>query len=118
MSICLFCVFSHVPQDDASDQTIQNDDQLESCIASNPQSSDEDEEGSSMKSKKSKSSSTTTSGGAVKKKKRTRTKSVEIDLTENDVTEKLPSEEFDEFEKILCDKSTAPSPTHSMISSA
>lgn len=70
-----------------------------------------------MKSKKSSKSPST----SVKKKKKSRTKSSEIDLTENDVTEKLPSEEFEEFEKILCDKSTAPSPTHSihsMISSA
>jgi hypothetical protein len=66
-----------------------------------------------MKSKKSSKSPST----SVKKKKKTRTKSSEIDLTENDVTEKLPSEEFEDFEKILrCDKSTAPSPTHSMIS--
>lgn len=71
-----------------------------------------------MKSKKSTKSSSQSTSGGVKKKKRARTKSADIDLTENDVTEKLPSEEFDEFEKILCDKSTAPSPTHSMISSA
>lgn len=68
-----------------------------------------------MKSKKSSKSSSSTS---VKKKKKLRTKSAEIDLTENDVTERLPSEEFEYFEKILCDKSTAPSPTHSMTSSA
>lgn len=68
-----------------------------------------------MKSKKSSRSSSST---GVKKKKKSRTKSAEIDLTENDVTERLPSEEFDYFEKILCDKSTAPSPTHSMTSSA
>lgn len=66
-----------------------------------------------MKSKKSSKSPST----SVKKKKKSRTKSSEIDLTENDVRDKLASEEFEDLEKILrCDKSTAPSPTHSMIS--
>jgi hypothetical protein len=60
-----------------------------------------------MKSKKS-----SKSGGSKKSFKKKKEKPVEI--AQDEV---YPEIEFEE-EKILCDKSTAPSPTHSMVSSA
>lgn len=66
-----------------------------------------------MKSKKS-----SKSAGSKKSLRKKKEKVPEIvqDVVD-DGQEVLPLDDFDE-EKILCDKSTAPSPTHSMISSA
>lgn len=86
-------------QDDTSDRTLLND-QLDSCFDSCPSSS---ESVSSMKSKKS--SKSAGSKKSLKKKKE----------KPDDGADK--TFEFED-EKILCDKSTAPSPTHSMASSA
>lgn len=81
-----------------------------------------------MKSKKSSKSSG--SKNVLKKKKKSPQMSEEqsvpiaVEITQiSPEIEKLTIEDFepdddDATEKILCDKSTAPSPTHSMISSA
>lgn len=65
-----------------------------------------------MKSKKS-SKSATGSKKLLKKKKSPETAQPPIVYDE---PEQLPIDDFED-EKILCDKSTAPSPTHSMVSS-
>jgi hypothetical protein len=111
-------------QDDTSDRTLLNDqlDTLDSC----PSSPDTV---SSMKSKKSSKSSG--SKKSVKSKKKV-LEDIEIPKIESPeriieseafITEQNNDDvqfEFDEFivEKVLCDKSTAPSPTHSIVSSS
>lgn len=92
-------------QDDASDRTLLND-QLDSCFDSCSSSS---ESVSSMKSKKSSKS------GSKKSLKNKETEVVHDFVVE--VTHTLEIEEYYD-EKVLCDKSTAPSPTHSMVSSS
>lgn len=92
-------------QDDASDRTLLND-QLDSCFDSCSSSS---ESVSSMKSKKSSKS------GSKKSLRKKETEVVHDFVVE--VTQTLEIEEYYD-EKILCDKSTAPSPTHSMVSSS
>lgn len=98
-------------QDDTSDRTLLND-QLDSCFDSCPS---ESESVSSMRSKSKSSKSSGSRKSGLKKKK---------DSSTSDVPEIAPDEplgdlavDYEYFEeKILCDKSTAPSPTHSMVS--
>lgn len=107
-------------QDDTSDRTLL-DDQLNSCFDSCPSSPASD---LSMKSKKSSKSSG--SKKSLRKKKETLVES-ESEVVEGFVEEeqqqevenfysKALEELFDQ--KVLCDKSTAPSPTHSVASSS
>ncbi|KAG5684518.1 hypothetical protein PVAND_013747 [Polypedilum vanderplanki] len=125
--------------DDTSDRTLLNDqlDTLDSC----PSSPDTV---SSMKSKKS-SKSSGSSRKSLRKKILKKEKEQDIEAIRIEVNSNVENEnplnydeqkeyegeknpisneinEFEEFvnenEKILCDKSTAPSPTHSIISSA
>lgn len=116
--INLYC-FSF--QDDTSDRTLLND-QLDSCFDSCPSSPASD---LSMKSKKSSKSS-----GSKKSLKKKKEAFVELepevadDYVEEEeqvqLAENFYSTELEEFsdQKVLCDKSTAPSPTHSIASSS
>lgn len=107
-------------QDDTSDRTLL-DDQLDNCFDSCPSSPVSD---LSMKSKMSSKSSG--SKKSLKKKKEFFIEP-EPEVVEDFVEEEQPQElvsfyskELEEFleQKVLCDKSTAPSPTHSVASSS
>lgn len=94
-----------------SERTLQNSqlDSFDSC----PSSPDTV---SSMKSKKSSKSSG--SKKSIKKKSLDNIEAFELPSRSPEIqSEKDNDEKFDFHEKILCDKSTAPSPTHSMSSS-